>query len=93
MFTCFPFFQVKTEYVKRKGTIIVDGQELVTVNVLGDGSTLDVEGKLYVGGLPLDYVPKNLGNVRRFGVWGCFGILQDLYEHSAENPSNSASCL
>lgn len=77
MFTCLPFFQVKTEYVKRKGTIIVDGQELVTVNVLGDGSTLDVEGKLYVGGLPLDYVPKNLGNVRRFGVWGCFGIWQD----------------
>lgn len=70
MFTCFPFFQIKTEYVKRKGTIIVDGHELVTVSVLGDGSTLDVEGKLYVGGLPLDYVPKNLGNVRRFGV-GC----------------------
>lgn len=58
------------EYVKRKGTIIVDGQELVAVNALGDGSTLDVEGKLYVGGLPLDYVPKNLGNVRRFGVGG-----------------------
>ncbi|KAJ7414023.1 laminin subunit alpha 1 [Willisornis vidua] len=54
---------VKTEYFKRKGTVIVDGQELVAVSALGDGSTLDVEGKLYVGGLPLDYVPKNLGNV------------------------------
>lgn len=77
MFSCFSFFQVKTEYVKRKGTIIVDGQELVAVNALGDGSTLDVEGKLYVGGLPLDYVPKNLGNVRRLGVGGVSGILQD----------------
>lgn len=48
----------------------MDGQELVAVNVPGDGSTLDVEGKLYVGGLPLDYVPKNLGNVRGFGVRG-----------------------
>ncbi|RMC15554.1 hypothetical protein DUI87_07750 [Hirundo rustica rustica] len=65
---------VKTEYVKRKGTIIVDGQELVTVNVLGDGSTLDVEGKLYVGGLPLDYVPKNLGNVTH-SIPACIGSL------------------
>lgn len=55
----------------------MDGQELVAVNALGDGSTLDVEGKLYVGGLPLDYMPKNLGNVRRFGVGGVSGILQD----------------
>lgn len=64
MFACSRFFQVKTEYVKRKGIIVVDGQELAAVSALGDGSTLDVEGKLYVGGLPLDYVPKNLGNVR-----------------------------
>lgn len=62
----FFFFQIKTEYAKRKGIIIVDGHELVAVSALGDGSTLDVEGKLYVGGLPLDYVAKNLGNVRRF---------------------------
>uniref|UniRef100_A0A8C3R947 Laminin subunit alpha-1 n=1 Tax=Cyanoderma ruficeps TaxID=181631 RepID=A0A8C3R947_9PASS len=65
---------VKTEYVKRKGTIIVDGQELVTVNVLGDGSTLDVEGKLCVGGLPLDYVPKNLGNVTH-SIPACIGSM------------------
>uniref|UniRef100_A0A8C3QB86 Laminin subunit alpha-1 n=1 Tax=Geospiza parvula TaxID=87175 RepID=A0A8C3QB86_GEOPR len=65
---------VKMEYVKRKGTIIVDGQELVAVNVLGDGSTLDVEGKLYVGGLPLDYVPKNLGNVTH-SIPACIGSM------------------
>ncbi|RLW13157.1 hypothetical protein DV515_00000166, partial [Chloebia gouldiae] len=65
---------VKMEYVKRKGTIIVDGQELVAVNALGDGSTLDVEGKLYVGGLPLDYVPKNLGNVSH-SIPACIGSM------------------
>lgn len=54
----------------------MDGHELVAVSALGDGSTLDVEGKLYVGGLPLDYVPKSLGNVRTFGVEGCLQHLQ-----------------
>uniref|UniRef100_A0A672TFA1 Laminin subunit alpha-1 n=1 Tax=Strigops habroptila TaxID=2489341 RepID=A0A672TFA1_STRHB len=63
---------IKTEYVKKKGIIIVDGQELVAVSALGDGSTLDVEGKLYVGGLPLDYVPKNLGNVTH-SIPACIG--------------------
>uniref|UniRef100_A0A8C3PRK5 Basement membrane-specific heparan sulfate proteoglycan core protein n=1 Tax=Calidris pygmaea TaxID=425635 RepID=A0A8C3PRK5_9CHAR len=65
---------IKTEYVKRKGIIIVDGQELVAVSALGDGSTLDVEGKLYMGGLPLDYVPKNLGNVTH-SIPACIGSL------------------
>ncbi|KFQ65922.1 Laminin subunit alpha-1, partial [Pelecanus crispus] len=65
---------IKTEYVKRKGIIIVDGQELVAVSALGDGSTLDVEGKLYVGGLPLDYVPKSLGNVTH-SIPACIGSL------------------
>lgn len=53
----------------------MDGQELVSVSALGDGSTLDVEGKLYVGGLPIDYVAKNLGNVRFGEGWG--GLLSD----------------
>ncbi|GAB0182708.1 laminin subunit alpha-1 [Grus japonensis] len=65
---------VKTEYIKRKGIIIVDGRESVAVSALGDGSTLDVEGKLYVGGLPLDYVPKNLGNVTH-SIPACIGSL------------------
>ncbi|OCT76655.1 hypothetical protein XELAEV_18031856mg [Xenopus laevis] len=54
---------VTTEYIKRKGTITVDGQESVSASAPGDSSTLDVEGKLYLGGLPLDYTAKNLGNV------------------------------
>uniref|UniRef100_A0A8B9DL87 Laminin subunit alpha-1 n=1 Tax=Anser cygnoides TaxID=8845 RepID=A0A8B9DL87_ANSCY len=65
---------IKTEYAKRKGIIIVDGHELVSVSALGDGSTLDVEGKLYVGGLPLDYVAKNLGNVTH-SIPACIGSM------------------
>lgn len=55
--------QVQTDYAKRKGVIIVDGQATEAVNVSGDGSTLDVDGKLYLGGLPLGYLTKNVRNV------------------------------
>lgn len=41
----------------------VDGQESATVTAVGDGTTLDVEGKLYLGGLPSEYRAKNIGNV------------------------------
>lgn len=41
----------------------VDGQESPLVSTVGDGTTLDVEGKLYLGGLPSDYRPRNIGNV------------------------------
>uniref|UniRef100_A0A7M4EVN4 Laminin subunit alpha-1 n=1 Tax=Crocodylus porosus TaxID=8502 RepID=A0A7M4EVN4_CROPO len=63
---------IKAEYVKRKGIIIVDGQESAAVTALGDGSTLDVEGKLYLGGLPLDYTAKNIGNVTN-SIPACIG--------------------
>uniref|UniRef100_A0A8C5LLU5 Laminin subunit alpha-1 n=1 Tax=Jaculus jaculus TaxID=51337 RepID=A0A8C5LLU5_JACJA len=54
---------VKTEYVKRKGVLTVDGQESPAVTVLGNGTTLDVEGKLYLGGLPVQYRARNIGNI------------------------------
>uniref|UniRef100_A0A8C3N6E6 Laminin subunit alpha-1 n=1 Tax=Geospiza parvula TaxID=87175 RepID=A0A8C3N6E6_GEOPR len=76
----FSFDLGKGKAVALHPAVVNDGKwhtELVAVNVLGDGSTLDVEGKLYVGGLPLDYVPKNLGNVRRFGVGGCLWHFAD----------------
>ncbi|XP_059831982.1 laminin subunit alpha-1 isoform X1 [Hypanus sabinus] len=51
---------VKTEYAKRRGVITVDGKE--SSSALGDGNSLDVEEKLYLGGLPLDYKAKKIGN-------------------------------
>lgn len=43
--------------------MVVDGQESSMVTTVGDGTTLDVEGKLYLGGLPSDYRARNIGNV------------------------------
>ncbi|KAK1337594.1 hypothetical protein QTO34_002227 [Cnephaeus nilssonii] len=63
---------VKTEYFKRKGFMSVDGQESPPVSTVGDGTTLDVEGKLYLGGLPSDYRPRNIGNVTH-SIPACIG--------------------
>ncbi|XP_062987367.1 laminin subunit alpha-1 [Elgaria multicarinata webbii] len=65
---------VKTEFAKRKGVIIVDGQESVAVSVPGDGNTLDVDGKLYLGGLPLAYPAKQIGNITH-SIPACIGGL------------------
>ncbi|XP_069813854.1 laminin subunit alpha-1 isoform X1 [Dendropsophus ebraccatus] len=54
---------IATEYIKRKNIITVDGQESISVGTPGDSNTLDVEGKLYLGGLPPSYTAKNIGNV------------------------------
>ncbi|XP_039701762.1 laminin subunit alpha-1 isoform X1 [Pteropus medius] len=63
---------VKTEYFKRKGFIMVDGQESPMVTIVGDGTTLDVEGKLYLGGLPSDYRARNIGNITH-SIPACIG--------------------
>ncbi|KAH0617809.1 hypothetical protein JD844_016413 [Phrynosoma platyrhinos] len=77
---------VKTEYAKKKGIIIVDGQEPVTVNIPGDGNTLDVDGKLYLGGLPFDYSTKNIGNVTH-SIPACIGgITINNKEVDKDNP-------
>ncbi|KAI4555165.1 hypothetical protein MJT46_015551 [Ovis ammon polii x Ovis aries] len=54
---------VKTEYFKRRGFMMVDGQESPMVTTVGDATTLDVEGKLYLGGLPSKYRARNIGNI------------------------------
>ncbi|KAM9308338.1 laminin subunit alpha-1 [Gastrophryne carolinensis] len=54
---------ISTEYIKRKSTITVDGQDSAPASTPGDSNTLDVEGKLYLGGLPPGYTAKNIGNV------------------------------
>ncbi|XP_060679811.1 laminin subunit alpha-1 [Hemiscyllium ocellatum] len=61
---------VKTEYVKRRGLITVDGKE--SNPALGDGNSLDVEGKLYLGGLPLDYTARKIGNATH-SIPACIG--------------------
>ncbi|KAM7125254.1 laminin subunit alpha-1 isoform 2-T3 [Molossus nigricans] len=63
---------VKTEYFKRKGFMTVDGQESPMVTMVGDGTTLDVEGKLYLGGLPSDYRSRNIGNITH-SIPACIG--------------------
>uniref|UniRef100_A0A8C5PK68 Laminin subunit alpha-1 n=1 Tax=Leptobrachium leishanense TaxID=445787 RepID=A0A8C5PK68_9ANUR len=63
---------VTTEYVKRKSTISIDGQDSSSVSSNGDSNTLDVEGKLYLGGLPLDYTAKSIGNIT-LSVPACIG--------------------
>ncbi|MGH0167527.1 UNVERIFIED_CONTAM: hypothetical protein FKN15_052759, partial [Acipenser sinensis] len=54
---------VKTDFAKKKATITVDEKESSPVEAVGEGNTLDVEGKLYLGGLPLDFTAKKIGNV------------------------------
>uniref|UniRef100_A0A3Q2I3M8 Laminin G domain-containing protein n=1 Tax=Equus caballus TaxID=9796 RepID=A0A3Q2I3M8_HORSE len=56
------FGLVKTEYLKRKGFVTVDGQESPMVPMVGDQTVLDVEGKLYLGGLPSDYRARDTGH-------------------------------
>ncbi|XP_012413663.1 laminin subunit alpha-1 [Trichechus manatus latirostris] len=54
---------VKTEYFKRKAFMTVDSLESPVVTTVGDGTSLDVEGKFYLGGLPAEYRAKNIGNI------------------------------
>uniref|UniRef100_A0A8I5P4F0 Laminin G domain-containing protein n=2 Tax=Papio anubis TaxID=9555 RepID=A0A8I5P4F0_PAPAN len=63
---------VKTDYVKRKGFITVDGQESPMVTVVGDGTTLDVEGLFYLGGLPSQYRARKIGNITH-SIPACIG--------------------
>ncbi|XP_010636969.1 laminin subunit alpha-1 isoform X1 [Fukomys damarensis] len=63
---------VKAEYFKRKGSVTVDGHESPMVTTVGDGTSLDVEGKLYLGGLPPNYRARNIGNVTH-SIAACIG--------------------
>uniref|UniRef100_A0A4W3J550 Laminin subunit alpha-1 n=1 Tax=Callorhinchus milii TaxID=7868 RepID=A0A4W3J550_CALMI len=48
-------------YSKKRGTVSVDGEE--SSPSMAEGNLLDVEGKLYLGGLPQDLIPKKIKNV------------------------------
>lgn len=53
--------QVKAEFGKKSVMVSVDGSE--SDRIATKGHTLDVEGKLYLGGLPATYAAKRIGNV------------------------------
>lgn len=53
--------QVRTDFSKKSIVISVDGTESEQTAI--KGQSLDVEGKLYVGGLPTGYTAKRIGNV------------------------------
>ncbi len=55
------FVQVKAEFSKKTVMVSVDGTE--SDRTPTKGHTLDVEGKLYLGGLPATYTAKRIGNV------------------------------
>lgn len=67
----------------------VDGQESPTVTAVGDGTMLDVEGKLYLGGLPSEYRARNIGNVSSVFctepilplLWLCFYLFSFVKEN------------
>ncbi|XP_071026114.1 laminin subunit alpha-1-like isoform X2 [Oncorhynchus clarkii lewisi] len=59
---------VKTDFNKKSVVISVDSQ--ASAPVLAKGNTLDVENKLYLGGLPHTYTAKKIGNVTH-SLAGC----------------------
>uniref|UniRef100_A0A4W5QL40 Laminin, alpha 1 n=1 Tax=Hucho hucho TaxID=62062 RepID=A0A4W5QL40_9TELE len=59
---------VKTDFNKKSVVISVDGQP--STPVPAKGNTLDVEHKLYLGGLPHTYTAKKIGNVTH-SLAGC----------------------
>ncbi|XP_069476798.1 laminin subunit alpha-1 isoform X2 [Ambystoma mexicanum] len=82
---------VKAEYVKRKGSVAVDTEESTAVTALGDGNTLDVEGKLHLGGLPSNYTVKKNGIVTHSMV-SCIGnVTVNSKQLDTEAPLSKAS--
>ncbi|KAJ8277568.1 hypothetical protein GJAV_G00076760 [Gymnothorax javanicus] len=61
---------VKADFGKKSVMVSMDNRQSARVQAKGKASTLDVEGKLYLGGLPGDYVAKNIGNVTH-SLAGC----------------------
>ncbi|KAF4087881.1 hypothetical protein AMELA_G00076420 [Ameiurus melas] len=76
---------VRTNFSKKSILISVDGAESVQTAI--KGQSLDVEGKLYVGGLPTGYTAKRIGNVTH-SVAGC---VQKVKLNNAELNVNNAA--
>ncbi|TSK16092.1 Laminin subunit alpha-1 [Bagarius yarrelli] len=76
---------VRTDFSKKSILISVDGVESERTAI--KGQSLDVEGKLYVGGLPAGYTAKRIGNVTH-SVAGC---VQNVKLNTAELNLNNAA--
>uniref|UniRef100_A0A8B9RAB4 Basement membrane-specific heparan sulfate proteoglycan core protein n=1 Tax=Astyanax mexicanus TaxID=7994 RepID=A0A8B9RAB4_ASTMX len=77
---------VRTDFGKKSTLISVDGVD--SERTATKGHTLDVEGKLYLGGLPTGYTAKKIGNVTH-SIAGC---MQKVKLNGAEvNLQNTAS--
>ncbi|XP_031440246.1 laminin subunit alpha-1 isoform X2 [Clupea harengus] len=75
---------VKTELGKKNVKISVDGEESTRVQL--KGHTLDVEGNLYLGGLPSTYIPRRIGNVTH-SLAGCVqGVLLNSVKMNTKRP-------
>ncbi|KAL2085445.1 hypothetical protein ACEWY4_018765 [Coilia grayii] len=75
---------VKTTFGKKTVTISVDGEESARVQV--KGHTLDVEGKLYLGGLPATYNARRIGNVTH-SLAGCIqGVMLNSIKMNMNRP-------
>ncbi|XP_072536108.1 laminin subunit alpha-1 [Salminus brasiliensis] len=77
---------VRTDFSKKSTLITVDRVDSERTPI--KGHTLDVEGKLYLGGLPPDYTAKKIGNVTHSTA----GCMQKVKLNGAEvNLQNAAS--
>ncbi|KAM6953824.1 laminin subunit alpha-1 [Aplochiton taeniatus] len=84
---------VKTDFSKKSISLTVDGQSTAPLGIRGN--TLDVEGKLYLGGLPQTYQAKRLNITQSLS-----GCLQSLMVNSGRmdtsspaSQHNTASCF
>uniref|UniRef100_A0A673Z2H1 Laminin, alpha 1 n=1 Tax=Salmo trutta TaxID=8032 RepID=A0A673Z2H1_SALTR len=80
---------VKTDFSKKSVVISVDSQ--ASAPVLAKGNTLDVENKLYLGGLPHTYTAKKIGNVTH-SLAGCIQkVILNSVELDTQSPVSEHS--
>uniref|UniRef100_A0A8C8HC76 Laminin, alpha 1 n=1 Tax=Oncorhynchus tshawytscha TaxID=74940 RepID=A0A8C8HC76_ONCTS len=80
---------VKTDFNKKSVVISVDSQ--ASAPVLAKGNTLDVENKLYLGGLPHTYTAKKIGNVTH-SLAGCIQkVILNSVELDTQSPVSEHS--
>uniref|UniRef100_A0AAY4A3J5 Laminin, alpha 1 n=1 Tax=Denticeps clupeoides TaxID=299321 RepID=A0AAY4A3J5_9TELE len=78
---------VKTEFEKRNVMVSVDEEQSVQAHI--KGHTLDVEGKLHLGGIPAEYTARRIGNVTH-SIAGCVqGVMLNGLKLNTQKPASS----